>query len=251
MANVSVDDLKPGMMLNTDVTDSSGRLLIRGGTMISKDSIRMLKTREVAEVDIQGIEEAKAETDNHVQPEPSIANEPSKSSAAGLAPECSPVEKEISREDENKIRIMRATDFFKPFTDDELLVILRTSTWLRCSSGEIILKEGESSDPSFFVILKGSICIQKRMVGTNMKKTIDRIKRGECFGEMSVIRRQQRSADVIAEEEAYVLKIDADTLNKKTDSFDLMSIQLKFYKAFSEILAERLAHTAALACKLS
>jgi hypothetical protein len=261
MGNVLVDNLKPGMTLNTDVTDSSGRLLVRGGTVISKDAIRMLKAREIAEVDIQGIEEEKAETDDPVQPDPPIVNEPGivpgivneppKNSVSNSAPKGAAVEKEISPEDENKIRIMRAIPFFSPFTDNELSIILRTSTWLRCGSGEIVLREGESSDPSFFVILKGSICIQKRIGSSNMKKTIDRLKRGECFGEMSVIRRQQRSADVVAEEEVYVLKIDADTLNKETDSFDLKAIQFKFYKAFSEILAERLAYTAAMACKLS
>lgn len=251
MGNVLVDNLKPGMTLNTDVTDHSGRLLIRGGSVISKDVIRMLKTREIAEVDIQGIEEEKSETDNPVQTEPSIVNEPPKNSVSNSAPKSAAVEKKISQEDENKLRIMRTTAFFSPFTDDELSIILRTSTWLKCGSGDIVLREGESSDPSFFVILKGRVCIQKRIGGSNMKKTIGRLKRGECFGEMSVIRRQQRSADVVAEEETYVIKIDSDTLKKETDSFDLRTIQFKFYKAFSEILAERLAYAAAMDCKPS
>ena len=252
MGNVLVDNLKPGMTLNADVIDGSGRLLFSSGTVINKDFIRMLKTRDIAHVDIQGVEEEKPEPEEPVQPEdPPIVSKPPKVSVSDSAPKSAPVEKEISQEDENKLRIMRATPFFSPFTDDELSIILRTCTWLRCGSGEFVLREGESSDPSFFVILKGSICIQKRLGGTSMKKTIDRLKRGECFGEMAILRSEQRSADVIAEEETYVLKIDADTLNKETDSFDLKCIQFKFYKAFAEILAERLAYTAAMACKLS
>ncbi|MBF0557184.1 MAG: cyclic nucleotide-binding domain-containing protein [Nitrospirae bacterium] len=249
-AAVAVDNLIPGMTLKNDVSDSAGRLIMRKGTVMSEVTIRVLKMRHVEAVHRMGDDEEADEIDSNktvhaVRSDVSGASDP-----AVAAPQAE-AHYEVSKEDENKIRIMRATDFFKPFTDDELLMILGNSTWLRCSSGEIVLKEGESSDLSFFVILKGSICIQKRIGGTSMKKTIDRLKRGECFGEMSIIRRQQRSADVVAEEEAYVLKIDADTLNKQTDSFDLMSIQLKFYKAFSEILAERLAHSAARACKLS
>ncbi|MBF0506344.1 MAG: cyclic nucleotide-binding domain-containing protein [Nitrospirae bacterium] len=256
MGEVSVDDLEPGMTLNTDVIDSTGRLLLRSGTVISKDNIRIFRNRGVVEVDIEGIEEEKAETeekhetDDPVQPETSIVAEPTKSSVNHSAPSVAAVEKEISKEDENKIKIMRTIDFFKPFTDQELPVILNTSTWLKCNHGDFILREGQTSEPSFFVILKGSVGIQKRVGATNMKKSIHRLKRGECFGEMAVITGQPRSADAVAEEETYVLKIDADTLNKETDSFDLRSIQFKFYKAFAEILAERLAYTDAIACKI-
>lgn len=137
---------------------------------------------------------------------------------------------------------MRSLPFFKPFTDQELLIILETSKWLRCGSGEIVVKEGDT-EHSFYIILKGSVRIQKRVGMASMKKSISYLKKGQCFGEMSVITGQPRSADVAAEEETYVLKIDADTLNKETDSFEFRSIQFKFYKIFCEILAQRLATT--------
>ena len=243
MGNVLVDNLKPGMTLNTDVTDSAGRLLFRGGTAISKDGIRMLKTREIAEVDIKGIEEEKAETQDPVQPEPHIVNEPPEDSATNSAPEGAAVEKKIlSEEDEKKIMIMRSVPFFRPFTEKELSVILDTSRWLRCSPGDIVVKEGDT-EHSFYIILKGSIRIQKKVGMAGMKKPISFLKKGQCFGEMSVITGQPRSADAVAEEETFALKIDADTLNEETDSFDFRSMQFNFYKIFSDILAKRLAMT--------
>jgi hypothetical protein len=255
MGNVLVDNLKPGMTVNADVTDGSGRLLFRGGTVISKDSIRMLKTREVAEVDIQGIEEEKAETDAPVQPEPgivpepAIVNEPPKDSVSNSAPKGAAVEKEIlSEEDEKKISIMQSLPFFRPFTEQELFVILDTSRWLRCSPGDIVVKEGDT-EHSFYIILKGSIRIQKRVGAASMKKPISYLKKGQCFGEMSVLTGQPRSADAVAEEETYVLKIDADTLNKETDSFEFRSMQFKFYKIFCEILSHRLNMTNSLLVK--
>jgi len=249
MGNVLVDNLKPGMTLNTDVTDSAGRLLFRGGTAISKDGIRMLKTREIAEVDIKGIEEEKAETQDPVQPEPHIVNEPPEDSATNSAPEGAAVEKKIlSEEDEKKIMIMRSVPFFRPFTEKELSVILDTSRWLRCSPGDIVVKEGDT-EHSFYIVLKGSIRIQKRVGLTSLKKPVGHLKKGLCFGEMSLLTGQPRSADAVAEEETYLLKIDADTLNKETDSFDFRSIQFKFYKIFCEILAQRVDLTNKLVVK--
>ncbi len=143
---------------------------------------------------------------------------------------------------------MRSLPFFKPFIDRELLVILDTSKWVRCGPGDIVVKEGDT-EHSFYVILKGSTRIQKRVGMASLKKTIGYLKRGQCFGEMSVLTGQPRSADVVAEEETFVLKIDADTLNKETDSFDFRSMQFKFYKIFCEILAQRLDLTNKLLVK--
>ncbi|MBF0557432.1 MAG: cyclic nucleotide-binding domain-containing protein [Nitrospirae bacterium] len=249
VGNVLVDDLTPGMTLKSDVTDATGRIVVRSGTVINEVNIRVFRNRDVKEVDIRGVEEQDAETAEAVQSGPPAVE------GAGMADSAltdePAMEIEISKEDENKIKIMRAIPFFKPFTDRELPVILKTSTWLRCNTGDIILKEGAASERSFFVILKGSICIQKRVGVTNMKKTIKCLKIGEFFGEMSVITGEPRSADAVAEGETFVLKIDSATLNKDTDSFNMRSMQFKFYKAFCEIIAERLARTDEMAVKLS
>lgn len=252
VGNVLVDDLKPGMTLNSDVADATGRILVRSGTVISEVHIRVLKKRDVKEVDIQGDEGQDAESAEAVQSVPSVVEGAEMAVAKDSALTAEPaMEIEISKEDENKIRIMRAIPFFKPFTDHELPVILKTCTWLRCNTGDIILKEGAASERSFFVILKGSICIQKRVGVTHMKKTIKCLKKGDFFGEMSVITGEPRSADAVADGETFVLKIDAATLNKDTDSFNMRSMQFKFYKAFCEIIAERLARTDEMAVKLS
>ena len=243
MGNVLVDNLKPGMTLNMDVKDNAGRLLFRSGTVISKDGIRMLKTRGVTEVDIQGVEEEKAEIDEPVQPEPAFVDEPPQYAATDLAPKSAPVEKKfLSEEDEKKFMIMQSLPFFKPFTDQELIIILETSKWVKASPGDIVVKEGDT-EHSFYVILKGSVRIQKRVGMASMKKSISYLNKGQCFGEMSVLTGQPRSADVAAEEETFLLKIDAETLNKETDSFDFRSIQFKFYRIFSQILSQRLAAT--------
>ena len=156
--------------------------------------------------------------------------------------ESAAMEKDISEEDEKKITIMRSLPFFNSFTDHELFIILKTSTWLKWNTGDIVVKEGETGK-SFFVILKGSICINRKIgVGTK-KKAILCLTKGQCFGEVSVVTGQPRAADAVAESETFVLKIDADDLDKVTETLEFMSIQLKYYKIFSKILAQRLILT--------
>ncbi|MBZ0155839.1 MAG: cyclic nucleotide-binding domain-containing protein [Alphaproteobacteria bacterium] len=149
------------------------------------------------------------------------------------------MEKKLSEEEEKKIKIMQALSFFKPFTGEELVLILATSRWLKCSAGEPVVREGDT-ECSFYIILKGSVEVQKKTGVAHLKKTLGLLSTGQCFGEMSLVTGETRNADVIACTETYVLKIDAAVLNKDTDSFKMRSLQFKFYKIFAEILAKRL-----------
>ncbi|MBF0559471.1 MAG: cyclic nucleotide-binding domain-containing protein [Nitrospirae bacterium] len=160
------------------------------------------------------------------------------------------MEENVSEDCEKKIRIMRSLPFFSPFTDKELYVILQTSVWLKKNSGDIVVHEGDAGR-TFFVILKGSVCIQRHTGRANLKKPILCLRKGQCFGEVAVVTGQPRTADAVAEDETFILKMDADVLDKETDSLELRSIQLKFYKIFSSILASRLVLTDDLLIKAS
>lgn len=146
------------------------------------------------------------------------------------------METTISEEIKRKILIMKELSFFKSFTAGELLVLLEECAWVKCNNGEIICNEGDY-DNYFYVILKGSVTVRKKGSGFHNLAILGT---GECFGEMSVITGEQRSADIIANEESYLVKIGTDALNKESDSLTLKSLQMKFYKIFSQILASRL-----------
>ena len=57
MANIGVEYLKPGMVLNSDVKDRNGRLLLNAGVEIKGKHIHIFRTWGVAEVDIEGVTE--------------------------------------------------------------------------------------------------------------------------------------------------------------------------------------------------
>ena len=143
---------------------------------------------------------------------------------------------------EIKVKIMKALPFFTPFTNEELLSIIQTSTLVRYDPGEIIVHEGDEGR-AFFIILQGRVTIQKMVAKTRIKKPILVLEKGQCFGEVAVVTGERRGADAVAEFKTSLLKIEADALNKETDSIHFKSIQLKFYQIFARILAKRLILT--------
>ena len=57
MANISVEHLKPGMVLEAEVKDINGRLLLNAGVEITSKHIYIFKTWGVTEVEIKGAAE--------------------------------------------------------------------------------------------------------------------------------------------------------------------------------------------------
>lgn len=140
---------------------------------------------------------------------------------------------------EKIIEVLKKIPFFKEFTDGELSLLLKITQWLRFQPGDIIIKEG-SSEKNFSIILKGSVSIRKRTGVGAYKKTICNLSMGQSFGEMSFVTGKPRSADIVAEDETYVLRFNSEDIQKEHGNPQYASLLLKFYKKFSEILAERL-----------
>lgn len=133
-----------------------------------------------------------------------------------------------------KIQLMKGMAFFAGFADPDLVTTAQVSQWLRFPPEGLILQEGEPGT-SFWIILKGSVRVEKLNPQTGKTVILTQIKQGECFGEMSVITGAPRSANIIANDEVYLYKIEGEIINKAPDS-----LQAKFFRRFSEILVNRL-----------
>lgn len=144
-----------------------------------------------------------------------------------------------NQEQDKRIQILKKVPFLEAFSESEMEFLLKLSRWLKLVPGDIVFKEG-SAEKSFYIILKGSVSVQKKTGVGTLRKTLGTIDSGRCFGEMSFILGDQRSADIVAATETFLLKVDAETLNKEEDSPLLKSVQYKIYRKFSEIIAERL-----------
>jgi serine/threonine protein kinase len=142
--------------------------------------------------------------------------------------------------DTRKFNILKTLHFFRNFSDVELWEVLRISKWHTFPAGKRLLREGKIGH-SFFILATGNARIMKN------ESLLGMIESGQCFGEMSYIRSEEkkRSASVISNSNVMVIKIIADALQESTGQ-----LQTKFNKELLRTLAERLEKTSLMASAL-
>jgi serine/threonine-protein kinase len=133
---------------------------------------------------------------------------------------------------EQVLALFDKIDFFSEFTAEEKKVIggLKSNIQ-KFQPNERIIKQGEA-DFSVFILLKGNVSITKN---EHPDLTLNKLKAGDVFGEMSLLAKRLRSTNVIADSEVISLKLDGEHFDK----IDPV-IQNKFKDRFIEILIKRL-----------
>jgi serine/threonine-protein kinase len=130
-----------------------------------------------------------------------------------------------------KADLLKAVDFFRPFSRKEIEGIVRLGAFVRYEKSHVILRDGDI-DTTFFVLLKGRV----RVIKNNQK--ITDLVAGGCFGEMGAFTKTPRTAHVIAREPCIVLKLDLKVLEREDPE-----LRMKFYQIFIQTLIERLDST--------
>ncbi|MGO9571494.1 MAG: protein kinase domain-containing protein [Desulfomonilaceae bacterium] len=130
-----------------------------------------------------------------------------------------------------KAYLLKAIDFFRPFSRLEIEEVTQFGTFIRYEPGQVIVREGDV-DTTFFVLLNGTVRVIK-----NNRKIAD-LPKGSCFGEMGAFTKTPRTAHVIAREPCIVLKLDLKVLERESPD-----LKLKFYQVFIETLISRLETT--------
>jgi eukaryotic-like serine/threonine-protein kinase len=130
-----------------------------------------------------------------------------------------------------KAYLLKAIDFFRPFSRLEIEEVTQYGTFIRYEPGQVIVREGDV-DTTFFVILNGTVRVIK-----NNRKIAD-LPKGSCFGEMGAFTKTPRTAHVVAREPCIVLKLDLKLLERESPD-----LKLKFYQVFIETLISRLEIT--------
>ena len=132
--------------------------------------------------------------------------------------------------DSEKFETLRALPFFGEFSDVQLWEVVRFSDWKEVGPGAIVMHDGDPGD-NFCFLASGEVKVCK-----NGRKLVT-LNPGECFGEMAVIHANpaRRAADVIALTDARIISIRGDALKRASEG-----CQMRFYRAFLEVLADRL-----------
>lgn len=104
---------------------------------------------------------------------------------------------------------LNKVSIFAPLSDEEIEALANVSTTRVYAPGENIVTVGQAGH-SMFVVLRGTVKVQ--IPERSYLKTINTLKQNDFFGEMSLLTGEPRSANVVAFEEAEVLRIDKSGL---------------------------------------
>ena len=135
---------------------------------------------------------------------------------------------------EEKFNAIQQLDFFREFPESEIWEIIRASIWQDFQPGAEIIAEGELDD-SFFIITTGVVDVLKE------DQVIGSLRKGDCFGEMAYLSKEQRSASIRAKDYVNLMKINATLIDQVS-----VECQLHFSKIFMKTLVSRLASTTAM-----
>jgi len=87
--------------------------------------------------------------------------------------------------------MLKSVPLFSGLKEKQVKVILNSGKELRFEAGKQIVKEGENG-VGFYLIVDGSVEVRRR------GKVLSKLGKGDFFGEMSLLDKQPRSADVVA-----------------------------------------------------
>lgn len=131
---------------------------------------------------------------------------------------------------------LKQINILKPFSDIDLEGMFKLSKIRQYKPGEMILREG-NYDCWIYFLISGIVRIVKaeKEIGVLQR-------RGDVFGEMSVIDGSVRSASIYAVNDVVCLATDGSYIERLAGNDKLMFCYILF-RIFSELLSERLRET--------
>jgi CRP-like cAMP-binding protein len=138
-------------------------------------------------------------------------------------------------EDQEQAReILRGEPLFQCLDEEQLDALLQRSRLNHFGRGERVIEEGAEGD-SMFVLLRGSANVSVSKNGSAIR--VGTLHSGDCFGEMSLLTGERRTATVRAAADCYVMEISKPTMA------DVIRQAPECLNRLSELLAKRKMET--------
>ena len=129
------------------------------------------------------------------------------------------------------LKIQQKVPIFKGMTTERLMRTLSTADFFPVNPGDAIFMEGEKGN-SFFVLITGEVKIEKRKGDAKME--LARLGSGECFGEMSLVGNQIRTATVRAVTKCVTIRFMRELVDANPEAAHII------YRNIANIMAARL-----------
>lgn len=128
-------------------------------------------------------------------------------------------------------KILQKVPVFKGMTVERLMRTMATADFFPVNEGDAIFIEGEKGN-SFFVLISGEVKVEKRMGNAVME--LARLGSGECFGEMSLVGNQIRTATIRATTKCVTIRFMREVVDANPEAAHFI------YRNIANILAARL-----------
>ena len=124
-----------------------------------------------------------------------------------------------------KVKLLKGVDIFSSLNEENLILFAEIAKYKCYDKDEIIIRENDTEDQSFFVIAKGQVKIFISGIdGTEAVLGI--LNEGDFFGEMSLIDGEPRSASVKAVEKSELVVIRRDDILNELRGTSKLAISL-------------------------
>ena len=130
--------------------------------------------------------------------------------------------------------ILRGEPLFQCLSDDQIENLVKHADLNHFGRGERVIEEGQEGD-SMFILLRGAAQVSVSKNGSTIP--VATLSSGDCFGEMSLLTGEKRSATVRADGDCYVMEIGKDVMG------DVIRDSPDCLKHLSELLAKRKMET--------
>jgi CRP-like cAMP-binding protein len=136
----------------------------------------------------------------------------------------------IEQEHDEARTILRNEPLFQCLSDEQIDSLVKQSHLNHFGRGERMVEEGAEGE-SMFVLLRGGadVCVSRN--GSMLQ--VATLGAGDCFGEMSLLTGERRSATVRAERDCYVMEIGKSVMS------EIIHQSPECLQQLSDILAER------------